>query len=73
MSKQITSLIDSGYYSSRSDVVKDAIRHLIESKRNLGIASAVSLYKEKLISKEEALMISGKNEKEFDNIIKGRR
>ena len=73
MSKQITSLIDSGYYSSRSDVVKDAIRHLIESKKNLGIASSVSLYKEKLISKEEALMISGKTEKEFDKILRGKK
>ena len=73
MRMQITSLVDAGYYSSRSDVVKDAIRHLIESKKNLGIASSISLYKEKLISKEEALMISGKTEKEFDNIMRGRR
>ena len=70
MRKQITSLIKSGYYSSRSDVMKDAFRTLLESKPHLKIASSIYLYNEKLITKEEAVYISGKTEKEFIKIIR---
>lgn len=70
MRKQITSLIDSGYYSSRSDVMKDAFRNLLDTKKNLALASAKSLYIEKLITKEEAMMISDKDEKSFEKLLR---
>lgn len=45
MEKEINALVKAGYYSSKSDVVKDALRAFIESRRNLRIAAAVELYK----------------------------
>lgn len=71
--KQITALIKAGYYSSRSDVIKDSFRTFLDAKPQLKIAAAVYLYKEKLITKEEALLISGKNDKDFDIILKGKK
>ncbi|MFH1054022.1 MAG: ribbon-helix-helix domain-containing protein [Candidatus Woesearchaeota archaeon] len=70
MRKQITSLIEAGYYSSRSDVIKDAFRTLLEVNPQLKIAGSVYLFKEKMISLDEALMISGKKEKEFLKIAR---
>ena len=43
--KEIDALVKSGYYSSKSDVVKDALRYMLESKKNLRLAAAVELYK----------------------------
>jgi Arc/MetJ-type ribon-helix-helix transcriptional regulator len=73
MRKQITALIDSGYYTSRSDVIKDAMRNLLESKKELALAAAICMYNSKEISLDEALLISGKNDKEFLAIAKKRR
>jgi len=42
---QIEGLVESGHFSSRSDVVKEALRFLLEKKPNLKQASGVALYK----------------------------
>ena len=42
---QIEALVNSGHFSSRSDVVKEALRFMIEKKTPLRHASAVELYK----------------------------
>ena len=42
---QIEALVDSGHFSSRSDVVKEALRFMIEKKNYLRHASAVEMYK----------------------------
>ena len=39
-----------GYYSSKSDVVKDALRTLLSEKKNLRLAAAVELYKRNELS-----------------------
>ncbi|MHB8567921.1 MAG: UPF0175 family protein [Nitrososphaerales archaeon] len=44
--KEVDALVKAGYYSSKSDVVKDALRTFLNSKRNLRIAAAVELYRE---------------------------
>lgn len=44
MKKEIDALVKSGYYSSKSDVIKDALRTLL-SRRNLGLAAAIELYR----------------------------
>ena len=61
----ITALIETGHYSSRSDVVKDALRVLIESKPHLAISIAIHLYKKKIVSVEEAASLSKRSVKEF--------
>jgi Arc/MetJ-type ribon-helix-helix transcriptional regulator len=42
--KEIEALVKSGYYSSKSDVVKDALRYMLENKKNLRLAASVELY-----------------------------
>jgi len=42
---QIDALVSSGYYTSKSDVVKDALRHLFETQDHLKQAAAVELYR----------------------------
>ena len=42
---QIGALVSSGHFSSRSDVVKEALRFLLEEKSHLRTAAAVELYR----------------------------
>ena len=42
---QIEALVDSGHFSSRSDVVKEALRFMLEKKNHIRYASAVEMYK----------------------------
>ena len=46
---QIEALVDSGHFSSRSDVVKESLRFMIEKKNHLRYASAVEIYKNCLL------------------------
>ncbi len=48
--KEIDALVKAGYYSSKSDVVKDALRTFLDTKKNLRLAAAVELYKREEIS-----------------------
>lgn len=68
--KEIDALVKSGYYSSKSDVVKDALRTFLYSKRNLRIAAAVQLYKEGEITLDKASEISDMNIVEFKEKLK---
>ena len=42
---QIGALVASGHFSSRSDVVKEALRFFLEEKQHLRGAAAVELYR----------------------------
>jgi Arc/MetJ-type ribon-helix-helix transcriptional regulator len=44
--KEIDALVRAGYYSSKSYVVKDALRTFLYSKRSLRLAAAARLYKD---------------------------
>lgn len=69
---EIDALVESGYYSSRSDVAKDAFRTLFEKKRNLRIAGAVELYKKKKVSLGRAAEIASVTIEEFKEILEER-
>ncbi|MEM3129416.1 MAG: UPF0175 family protein, partial [Nitrososphaerales archaeon] len=56
--KEIDALVRAGYYSSKSDVVKDALRIFLNSRKNLRIAAAVQLYKEGELSLGKAAEIA---------------
>lgn len=45
LSNEIEALVKSGYYSSKSDVIKDALRNLLDNKPKLRISSAIEIYK----------------------------
>ncbi|MFP4052137.1 MAG: UPF0175 family protein [Thermoplasmata archaeon] len=69
---EIDALVESGYYSSRSDVAKDAFRTLFERKANLRIAGAVQLYNKGDISLGRAAEIASVTIEEFKDILKER-
>lgn len=66
---EIDALVDSGYYSSKSDVAKDAFRTLFETKKNLRVVSAVELYKRGKVSIGRAAEIASVSLEEFKNIL----
>jgi predicted HTH domain antitoxin len=69
---EIKALVRAGYYSSKSDVVKDAIRHLLETKSNLKLAAAIQMYITKEVSLSKGAEIAGLTLIEFKEILKDR-
>lgn len=66
---EIDALIDAGYYSSKSDVVKDALRTLLEIKANLRIAASVEMYKKGKVSIGKAAELAGMSVIEFKEVL----
>jgi len=67
--KEIGALVKAGYYSSKSDVVKDALRAFLESKKNLRLAAAVELYRDGEITLGKAAEIANVGIVEFKEIL----
>ena len=70
--KEIEALIRAGYYSSKSDAVKDAFRTLLETKPALKLASAIELYKVGEISLSRAAELAGMNIEDFKHVLSDR-
>ncbi len=68
--KEIDALVNAGYYSSKSDVVKDAIRIFLHSKKNLSLAAAIELYKKGEVSLGKAAEIANMGIVEFKEMLK---
>ncbi len=68
--KEIDALVRAGYYSSKSDVVKDALRTFMYSKKNLRIAAAIELYKEGEVTLGKAVEIADLGLVEFKEWLK---
>ena len=66
---QIEALVDSGHFSSRSDVVKEALRFLIEKKNHLRHASAVEMYKKGKATLTKGAEIATVSPDTFRNIL----
>lgn len=67
--KEIDALVRAGYYSSKSDVVKDALRTFLHSKRNLRLAAAAELYKQGEVTLGKAAEIADVGIIEFKEIL----
>ncbi|MFP4001845.1 MAG: UPF0175 family protein [Thermoplasmata archaeon] len=70
--KEIGAIVEAGYYSNKSEVVRDAIRVLFENRSELRIASAVELYKKGEVTLSRGAEIAGMNMFEFKEILKDR-
>lgn len=68
--KEIDELVKSGYYSSKSDVVKDALRYMFSNKKNLRLAAAVGLYKKGEVTLGKAAEIADVSILEFKGRLK---
>jgi putative addiction module CopG family antidote len=69
---EIEAVIRAGYYSSKSEVVKDALRLLFETRKELKTASAVEMYINGEISLGKAAEIAGVAVIEFKEILASR-
>lgn len=67
--KEIDALVKAGYYSSKSDVVKDALRTFLSEKKNLRLAAAVELYKRGEVSLGKAAEIADVGTVEFKEVL----
>ena len=70
--KEIHALIETKYYSSISEAVKDAFRALFVTKPALKIISAVYLYSNNEVSISKAAEIAGVSIEEFKEILASR-
>lgn len=70
MKKEIEALVRSGHYSSKSDVVKDALRYMLDKKKNLRLAASIELYKSGEISLGKAAEIADINLVEYKERLK---
>ncbi len=67
--KEIDALVKAGYYSSKSDVVKDALRTFLYSKRSLRLAAAAELYKDGEVTLGKAAEIADVGIVEFKEVL----
>lgn len=72
MSNEISALVRSGFYSSKSDVMKDAFRCLFEHKPNLKLTAAIEIYKEDKVSLGRAAEIAEMNTFDFKEALADR-
>ncbi len=70
--KEIEALIRAGYYSSKSEAIKDAFRTLLDTKPALKLASAIELYKAEEVSISRAAEIAGMNIEDFKHVLSKR-
>jgi len=71
-SQEIRALVKAGFYTSKSDVAKDALRCLLEHKPDLRVNVAIQLYKEEEISLGRAAEISRMNILDFKEVLADR-
>ncbi len=68
--KEIDALVKAGYYSSKSDVVKDALRTFLYSRKNLRLAAATELYRRGEVTLSKAAEIADLDITKFKERLK---
>ncbi|MFW6194523.1 MAG: UPF0175 family protein [Halobacteriota archaeon] len=72
MAKLDKILVDMGKYSSREELMEDALRALLRTKPELRMDLAIELYKKKEVSLSRAAEICGLNIEDFKELLKER-
>ncbi len=70
--QEIEAVIDAGYYSNKSEVVRDALRTLFEEKNQLRLAAAIEIYKKGEATLSRAAEIAEMGFFQFKEILKDR-
>lgn len=68
--KEIDALVKAGYFSSETDVVKDALITFLYENRSLRIAAAIQLYKDGEVTLGKAAEIADISIEEFKKRLK---
>ncbi|MAF35672.1 hypothetical protein CL622_00960 [archaeon] len=61
--------IKAGYYSNKSELVREALRNFFEKKTQLRIAAAVEIYKNGEVTLSKAAEIAGLNSLAFKDLL----
>lgn len=69
ISDEISALVKAGFYSSKSDVAKDALRCLFEHKPHLKVTAAVELYNSGEVSLGKAAEIAEMSTADFKEAL----
>ena len=69
---EIEAIVKAGYYSSKSDVGRGAIRVLFETKSNLKLSGAIEMEKEGKVTLSKAAELAGSDTISFKEILKDR-
>ena len=69
ISDEISALVKAGFYSSKSDVAKDALRCLFEHKPHLKVTAAVELYNSGEVSLGRAAEIAEMSTPDFKEAL----
>lgn len=72
MDNEIKALVESGEYSSKSDVIRDAFRTFLRANREKKIRVAIELYKEEKISLMRGAEIAEMDSESFKEELKKR-
>lgn len=70
--QEIAAVIDAGYYSNKSEVVRDALRTLFEDKTQLRLAAAIEMYKKGEVTLSRAAEVAEMGFFQFKEILKDR-
>ena len=70
--QEIAAVIDAGYYSNKSEVVRDALRTLFEEKTQLRLAAAIEMYKKGEVTLSRAAEVAEMGFFQFKEILNDR-
>ena len=67
--QEIEAVIHAGYYSNKSEVVRDALRNLFDTKSQLRTAAAIEMYKKGVVTLSKAAEIAAMSFVEFKKLL----
>jgi len=69
LERKVKALVSGGYYPSKLDVIKDAVKSLFRENVELNINAAIELYRKGEVSLSKAAEIAGVTTIEFKEIL----
>jgi len=69
LERKVKALVSGGYYSSKLEVIKDAVKSLFRENAELNINAAIELYRNSEVSLSKAAEIAGVTTIEFKEIL----
>ena len=72
ISEELDILVKKGYYPSKSDLLRDAFRALLNTKAELRISLAIELYLKEKVSLARAAELAGMTTIEIKEVMAGR-
>jgi predicted HTH domain antitoxin len=69
LERKVKALVSGGYYSSKVEVIKDAVKRLFRENAELNISAAIELYRNSEVSISKTAEIAGVTTIEFKEIL----